>query len=162
MGSSNLGRGDLGDLASPSLESRVQDRAVARLQMLERRALEWAQAQPRPTESGMGGAVRSHHLPVSSGPETVSSQRSEEPPGPDHMKGGRAPVPKGPIWERNIVESPCCPLVYPHLQTLGDTYHLGSDSPRGNTGNREITGMGPHWRGRGRRVSGESSSGRAV
>lgn len=88
MGSSNLGRGDLGDLASPSLESRVQDRVVARLRGLERRALEWAQAQPRPTESGMGGAVRSHHLPVSSGPEPVSSQRSEEPPGPDHMKVG--------------------------------------------------------------------------
>lgn len=47
------------------------------------------------------------------------------------------------------MESPHCPLVYPHLQTLGDTYHLGSGSPRGNTGNREITGMGPHWRGRG-------------
>ena len=59
---------------------------------------------------------------------------------PRGCEGGGGRAYRGHIWEEKIVTSPhrgattVCPLLHPHLQTSGDTCHLGWDNPLGEHG----------------------------
>lgn len=94
-----------------------------------RRGAGWAAEPPPPSlPRALKGAGRGVVLP----------RGREEPHGSrDHVKvGDREPLsPQGSNLGGKDSEIPAagaiaCPLIYSHLQTFGDTCHLGSDSPR--------------------------------